>query len=124
MRTAHRWGMVLGSLLGASILTSSAEAAIDGGKAMTKLGRGLVNLVSGWVEIPKRIAETARTYDSKLTGATWGTALGLGYGFVRTAAGAYELITFLFPAPPDYAPVIQPEFVFSDESSSAHSYQK
>ena len=91
-----------------------AEEMRSGG-AMTKLGRGAVNIATGWVEIPKRISETSREQGAA-AGWTWGLLRGLGHGFVRTAAGFYEAFTFPFPAPPDYAPVIQPEYVFSEPS--------
>ena len=82
-----------------------------------KLGRGIANVITGWVEIPKRIAETSNT-QGMAAGLTWGLLRGMGHGFVRTAAGFYELFTFPFPAPPDYEPVIQPAFVFWEESSA------
>ena len=93
---------------------SSAHA----GGAVNKLGRGAVNLLTGWVEIPKRIAETSSAQGA-MSGWTWGLLRGLGYGFIRTASGLYELVTFPFPAPPDYAPVMTPEYVFSDEPTAA-----
>lgn len=99
--------------------------SMEPGKAFTKGTRGLINLVTGWVEIPKRIHET--TIESgAAAGFTWGLLRGLGRGFIRTAAGAYELVTFPFPAPPGYEPVIQPEYIFVDEStvpSSSGSYK-
>ena len=95
----------------------AAAESMDAGKALLKGTRGAVNAVTGWVEIPKRIHETSLS-DGALAGFTWGLLRGLGYGFIRTAAGLYELVTFPFPAPPGYAPVIQPEYVFADESTS------
>jgi len=83
------------------------------GGAMGKLGRGAINILTGWVEIPKRAYETGQSQGAA-AGWTWGVLRGLGHGFVRTAAGFYELVTFPFPAPPDYAPVIQPEYVFTE----------
>jgi len=95
---------------------ASAES-MDAGKAFTKFTRGFINIVTGWVEIPKRVQETS--YNSgAAAGYTWGLLRGLGHGFIRTAAGVYELITFPFPAPPGYVPVIQPEYVFTDETST------
>jgi putative exosortase-associated protein (TIGR04073 family) len=91
---------------------------MDAGSAFTKLTRGAVNLVTGWVEIPKRVQETSGT-DGAAAGFTWGLLRGLGHGFIRTAAGAYELVTFPFPAPPGYAPVIQPVYVFTTESDDS-----
>ena len=82
-------------------------------KAFGKLGRGLTNVATGWVEIPKRIHETART-SGVPGGLTLGLVRGFGYGFIRTAAGAYETVTFPFPAPSDYRPVMRPAYVFTD----------
>ena len=95
------------------LLGASAEAAtqLQPGNALRKLTRGGVNIITGWVEVPKRIRETSREQGAG-AGWTWGLLRGLGYGFVRTVAGAYEVVTFPFPAPADYAPVLQPEFVF------------
>ncbi len=79
--------------------------------ALTKLGRGAVNTVTGWVEIPKRMVETSQR-SGALTGFTWGLLRGLGHGFIRTVGGIYEVVTFPFPAPSEYRSVIQPEYVF------------
>ena len=105
---------VLCGVVGLLAWSSPAQANDDmrAGGAMSKLGRGAVNIVTGWVEIPKRISETSQQQGTA-TGWTWGLLRGLGHGFVRTAAGFYEAFTFPFPAPPGYQPVIQPEFVFS-----------
>ncbi|MBI2884860.1 MAG: exosortase system-associated protein, TIGR04073 family [Candidatus Omnitrophica bacterium] len=81
-------------------------------KAFGKLWRGVVNVLTGWVEVPKRIDETS-TRSGPGSGATLGVLRGVGHGFVRTIAGAYDTVTFVFPAPPDYAPLIQPEYVFT-----------
>ena len=83
-------------------------------RAIGKLGRGLVNALTGWVEIPKGIHDTTQRYGA-LSGLTLGTLRGAGYGFIRTAAGAYETVTFPFPAPPHYRPVMKPEFIFTCE---------
>ena len=90
---------------------------MEAGKAFTKLTRGGINIVTGWVEIPKRISETSQE-SGTAAGFTWGLLRGIGHGFIRTAAGFYELFTFPFPAPPGYVPVIQPEYVFSNDSET------
>lgn len=106
----------LGAVAVSCVMVASPEATADmqmrSGGAVRKLGRGFVNVVTGWVEIPKRIDETS--WDQGMAaGMTWGLLRGLGHGFIRTAAGAYEMVTFPVPAPPDYAPVIEPAFVFT-----------
>ncbi|MFH1791477.1 MAG: exosortase system-associated protein, TIGR04073 family [Candidatus Omnitrophota bacterium] len=83
--------------------------AQDPGK---KLMRGLANIVTGWVELPKNIYDTS-VEDNVFSGLTIGLAKGIGMTIVRTGAGVYETVTFPFPIPEDYAPVLEPEYVFS-----------
>ncbi len=84
-RSRTWWGIVGVILLFVGAQFASAEP-MNGGKAVEKLGRGGVNLVTGWVEIPKRIQETSQT-SGGLSGWTWGLLRGLGHGFIRTAGG-------------------------------------
>ena len=93
---------------------------IEWHKALSKLLRGVTNVVTGWVEVPKRIHETTERSGAG-AGFTYGFVRGLGYGFVRTAAGAYETVTFPFPAPPDFRPVMQPAYVFLCDTPTASS---
>ncbi|MBU0570760.1 MAG: exosortase system-associated protein, TIGR04073 family [Candidatus Omnitrophica bacterium] len=78
-----------------------------------KLGRGLANILTGWVELPKNIYDTS-VEDNVLAGITMGLAKGIGMFIVRTGAGVYEVVMFPFPIPEDYQPVLEPEFVFSE----------
>jgi len=78
-----------------------------------KLGRGVANILTGWVELPKNIYETS-VEENVLSGLTMGLAKGVGMTIVRTGAGVYEAVTFPFPIPEDYQPVLEPEFVFSE----------
>ncbi len=76
-----------------------------------KLGRGLANILTGWIELPKNIYDTS-VEDNPLSGLTIGLAKGVGMTIVRTGAGVYETVTFPFPIPEGYSPVLEPEFVF------------
>ena len=80
-----------------------------------KLGRGLVNVATGWIELPKNIYDTSVETNNPLMGITYGLIKGVGMTVVRTGAGAYEIATFLFPIPEDYQPLIEPEFVFEEK---------
>ena len=80
---------------------------------MTKLFRGVANLTTGWMEIPKQMIQTSNE-KGFWKGISWGFAKGLGWAMGRTATGAYEIVTFPFPIPEDYHPVIHPEYVLSD----------
>jgi len=110
-RRAISAALICGGLLLGMATPAYAESG-DAGRAFQKLTRGAINTITGWVEIPKRIQETSQS-SGALAGFTWGLLRGLGHGFVRTAAGLYEVFTFPVAAPPGYEPVIQPEYVFS-----------
>lgn len=79
-------------------------------KIFGKLGRGIVNVLTGWVEIPKTIAKEWRRTDP-FTGTVIGFFKGLGWGVARTLAGFYEVLSFPFPVPRNYEPVMQPEYI-------------
>ncbi len=77
-----------------------------------KLGRGILNVATGWIEIPKSIYDT--TLESNpFIGITFGAMKGAGLTVIRTGAGVYDVATFLFPMPKDYVPILEPEFIFS-----------
>ncbi|ADE13824.1 conserved hypothetical protein [Nitrosococcus halophilus Nc 4] len=74
-----------------------------------KLGRGLVNVATGWVEIPKNIVNTSQ--DSNVgIGVTWGLVKGIGHTLGRTLVGAGELATFFVPT----SEIIHPPYIFED----------
>jgi putative exosortase-associated protein (TIGR04073 family) len=85
----------------------------DVGKMLHKLGRGVTNVLTCWVEIPRTVAREWERTDPA-TGIVLGTAKGLGWGFTRLATGVYETFTFPFPIPADYEVMIEPEFVVTD----------
>ena len=118
---SRRSGMIatLAALWILAAATPASAEPMEAGKAFTKLTRGFMNIITGWVEIPKRIHETSQT-SGAMSGFTWGLLRGIGHGFIRTAAGFYEFFTFPFPAPPGYEPVIRPEYVFSEETASSY----
>jgi putative exosortase-associated protein (TIGR04073 family) len=77
----------------------------------TKLGRGVANTLTGWVELPKNIYDTS-VEQNAFSGMTLGLAKGAGMSLVRTGAGIYEIATFPFPLPENYKPILEPEYVF------------
>lgn len=82
----------------------------DISRIFNKLGRGVINLLTGWVEIPKQVAKEWRRTDP-FTGTVLGLCKGLVWGLARTFAGFYEIISFPFPVPRNYEPIIDPEYV-------------
>jgi len=83
--------------------------------ALVKLGRGLINTATGWLEIPQKIYTTSKN-ENVFVGATVGTAKGVGWSIIRTAAGIYEVVTFAFPIPKSYESVIDPSYIFGSKS--------
>lgn len=82
-------------------------------RALTKLGRGLSNIMLGWAEIPV-------TFDKKLKqGKPLGYLLGVvpvlgtARAVMRTTTGVFEAVTFPFSdRDVNYEPVLEPEFLF------------
>jgi len=101
--------------LAAVALPAFAEEGSTVEKMGKKLGRGIANIVTGWVELPKNIYDTSVETNNPLMGITYGTLKGIGMTVVRTGAGVYDTATFLFPVPQDYDPILEPEFVFEEK---------
>ena len=79
-------------------------------KMGNKLRRGIINVATGWVELfnqPHKVGQA----EGFGAGATKGVALGIGWTVAREVVGAWDVGTFLFPIPPDYRSVLDPETV-------------
>lgn len=92
-------------------LAVSSATVCFANDAFTKLGRGVANALTGWVEVPKNIYNVS-VEENAFAGVTLGLAKGAGMTIVRTGAGIYEIATFPFPLPQDYKPILEPEYVF------------
>ena len=102
----------------AAVLLVGVAGPAFAGDAGQKLGRGIINLITGWVEIPKQMSiqgQETNGWDA----ATKGFAKGIVYAFARTTVGAYEIISFPIPVPESYRPIITPEFIASDRPPRA-----
>lgn len=97
-------------LIAVLVMVNMATLSYAQQDATKKLGRGLVNILTGWIELPKNIYETS-VQSNPLAGITVGLAKGLGMTVVRTGAGVYETATFPFPLPQEYKPILEPEYV-------------
>jgi putative exosortase-associated protein (TIGR04073 family) len=73
-----------------------------------KLGRGLSNVLIGWTELVSQPYQMG--HQQRLPIAIFG---GIGKGAALTVAragvGVYEILTFPFPVPAGYEPIIRPE---------------
>jgi putative exosortase-associated protein (TIGR04073 family) len=90
-----------------SALLSSAAAAEN--SPARKLGRGIANLSLGVMAIPGEIIETTRE-SGPAVGMTWGLIKGTGMMAATEVIGLWEVLTCPFATPPDYTPILDPEF--------------
>ena len=73
----------------------------------TKLGNGLGNALTGWMEIPRQVSEVSSEQNA-FAGMTYGLLQGVLYGTGRTAAGAFDAVTFVIP--PYDKPIMEPNY--------------
>lgn len=95
------------------VILAAATAALPAfaeDNPATKLGRGVVNATTGWVEVPKQA--TLGAQEAGLPGLFGGLFQGLAQGIARTVAGGYEVGSFWAPIPDRYEPVMKPATVF------------
>ncbi len=96
------------------LMSVTGTQAIAGDyNAAEKLGRGIANFFTGWVEIP---AEFGRVIEKKgdLAAVFVAPFTGIAKAIGRTAVGLYDALTFPIPFPSGYKPVIEPEFVLQN----------
>lgn len=72
---------------------------------VNKLGKGINNLLTGWLELPRQITITTKE-DGIKQGLTYGFINGLAYTIVRTVAGAIDAALFIVP--PFDKPLMEP----------------
>jgi len=83
---------------------------------LKKLGRGICNSLTFPFEVPLQISRVNNT-DGPMAAGSWGLLKGVGMAGVRLAAGLYEVVTFPFPMPENYGPILtDPEFMFEQEN--------
>ncbi len=75
--------------------------------AAQKLGRGIGNIATGWMEIPATMEKRYTPQDAP-TAIFTGLTYGLLKGVARTAVGVYETVTCAIPYPENYAPILPP----------------
>ena len=91
--------LVIAVIIGCAGAGSPAAWAQD---PIHKVGRGVVNVLTSWIELPKNI-HLGTQEDNPVLGAAWGLVRGTGLTATRLVVGAYEAITFPLPYPKDFA---------------------
>jgi putative exosortase-associated protein (TIGR04073 family) len=83
-------------------------------KSTRKFIRGVANVATGWMEVPKQTYNTWYTERSLMSPAI-GFGKGVGMCISREVVGLAEMAMPLSPLPSDWEPTIEPEFVFQPE---------
>ena len=92
--------------------TASPQDIVDA--MATKGVRGVANILTGWVEIPKQIYITNEK-DGWERAIVIGPLKGIGMTLVRTVSGAGELLTFFVAYPGFFDPWFEPRYVWIKE---------
>lgn len=117
LRHRARGITVLACFLGFSSSPVFAEEEPLALQPAKKLARGVTNLATGWLEVPKQVYEVGRE-EGWLVGLARAPFDGLGMSVARTVAGMYEMVTFPIPAPFDYQPLLEPTFVWERDQAA------
>jgi len=76
---------------------------------VNKLGKGINNLLTGWLELPRQINIVTKE-DGIKQGLTYGFISGLAHMIFRTVAGAIDAALFIVP--PFDKPLVEPFLEF------------
>lgn len=90
-------------------LAYNAEASTYPARLGAKLGNGVANVATGFIEIPRTI-RVANREDGPAYAATAGLMTGIVHMIGRTLCGAYDLATFVIPT----RPIVNPDYVWQD----------
>ncbi len=100
------------------LLTAAFAAPAYCNDPAKKLGRGLCNMCTFPAEMYYQLKETNEN-GGIFAAITWGILKGVSMSVVRLAVGVYEVVTFPFPVPKDYMPILtEPEFVGENLTNS------
>lgn len=108
---------VLALALGLGLVLAAPSLASARDSSARKLGRGLSNVGLGVLAIPGQIVKTSRER-GPFIGATWGLVKGVGFMAATEVIGVYEVLTCPFEAPPNFKPIMEPEFPWQSLSKS------
>lgn len=82
-----------------------------------KFRRGFCNLFTFHMEVGQQMTEEGKK-GGPMQAGTLGLVKGLGAAGLRALSGVYEVLTFPFPFPPKYEPIMNsPEFFWTEPFS-------
>ncbi len=97
------------------LFVSNSFAASE---SIHKLGRGITNVVTAPVEIPKELrAHWIKGSEKTYHISAWlfcGLVKGIVMTPVRMGSGVWDIVTSPLAIPKDYQPLLKPDYVFDD----------
>ena len=90
------------TVLAVVMVTGGFQASVWAQDPIHKAGRGVTNLLTGWIELPKQIHMGSQEANP-VSGLAWGLVKGVGLTVLRGGVGIYEAVTFPIPYPKDFA---------------------
>lgn len=90
-------------------LASPSPAAAKEWTSASKFSRGVTNMTLGVLAWPGEMAVQSKEHGPAL-GIPLGFFTGLGWFVGREVVGVYEFLTCVFEAPPDFRPILRPEY--------------
>jgi putative exosortase-associated protein (TIGR04073 family) len=103
MRRSKAALVVFMALLGALMAFQACAWAQD---PIHKMGRGVVNVLTGWIELPKQV-HLGSQEANPVAGLGWGLVKGISLTVLRAGIGIYETLTFPIPYPKDFASIYE-----------------
>lgn len=86
----------------AGLILIAGQASVWAQDPIHKAGRGVVNVLTGWIELPKQV-HLGSQEDNPVSGLGVGLIKGVGLTVLRAGVGIYEALTFPLPYPQGYA---------------------
>ena len=106
----------LSLILAIAFITTFASAGYAQ-NAPAKLGRGIINTLTGFLEVPLKVISISKNEGMPM-GLTVGVFKGIAWGLYRTVVGLYEIVTFPIPAPAGYEPITDPAHLLTKDTMS------
>ena len=119
-RTYLALAFLLALAPGALAHSRDGDSAFTRETAASKLGRGFMEMITGFMEFPGNIYAETRE-DGVASGLTIGFAKGIGMIPVRELVGVYEFVTAPIEVPDDYEPVLDPPLPWNYFDAGSHS---
>jgi len=96
------------------ILCFILPGAAKADNPLTKLGRGLTNIVTAPGEYITQMPPSVEATSDYLSALFVDIFRGTGFTVFRAVLGVYDVVTFPLPIPKKYEPLYEPETIFGD----------